>query len=50
MTELEQRRRVGHRLHAQVDAGKGAHGLTIIDRIFEGLVGRRLPLLENVNA
>jgi hypothetical protein len=50
MAELEQRRGVGHRLAAQINPGKRAHGLAVVDRVFQRLVSQRVPLLQKVEA
>ena len=50
MAELQERRRIGHRFHSQINAGKCPHGLAVIEGIFERFIGQRIPLLEKVNA
>ena len=48
--ELQQRRGVGHVLAPQVDADELAHGLAVVQRVFQRLVGQRVPLLQEVHA
>ena len=51
VAEVEQRRGIGHRFAAaQLDAHKRAQRLAVIERIFQGLVGQRIPLLQKVHA
>ena len=47
---FQQRGGLRHRLHAQIDAGKGAHRLAVVERIFQSFIGQPIPLLEEVNA
>src|SRR5207253_3599865 len=47
---FEQGRGVGHRLHAQINPGKAAQRLAVIERVFERFIGKGIPLLEKVNA
>ena len=49
MTEVQQRGRVWYALDGQIDTHEVAHRLTIVDRIFERLVGERIPLLQEVD-
>mgnify|MGYP005829094617 CR=1 FL=1 len=49
MTEAQQRGRVRYALDGQIDTHEVAHRLTIVDRIFERLVGERIPLLQEVD-
>ena len=48
--ELQQRRSVRHRLSRQVDTHEVAQRLTVVDRVFQGLVGQAVPLLQQVHA
>jgi len=48
MAEVQHRRRIGHRRHRQIDAGKAAQRLTIVERVLQGLVGQPIPLLQKV--
>ena len=48
VAELEQRRGVGHRFAAQVDARKVAQRLAVVERVLKRLVRQRIPLLEKV--
>ena len=50
MAEVQQRRRVRHRVTVQVDAGKAAQRLAVVQRIFQRLVGQPVPLLQKVDA
>ena len=50
MTELQERRRVRHRIDSQSDAREGAQRLAVIERVLARLVGQCIPLLEKVNA
>lgn len=46
MAEFEKRGGIRHFLHAQVDAGKIAHRLAIVERVLKPLVGQRIPELQ----
>jgi len=50
MAEVQHCRRVRHRVAVQLNAGKAAQRLAVINRIFERLIGQRVPLLKKVNA
>lgn len=49
MAEAQHRRRVGHRVAVQVDAGKAAQRLAVIKGILDRLVGQPVPLLHEVD-
>jgi hypothetical protein len=49
MAEVQHCRRVRHRFHRQVDAGKAAQRLAVVQRILQRFVGQRIPLLEKVD-
>ena len=44
--ELQQRRRIRHRLTRKIDAHKVAQRLAVVDRILERFVGKAIPLLQ----
>src|ERR1051325_1759348 len=46
--EVQYRRRVRYRRHRQVDPGKPAQDLAIIQRVLQSLVGQPIPLLQKV--
>ncbi len=50
VAELQKRRRVGRGLDAQIDPGKGAHRLAVVDRVFECFIGQSIPLLQKIEA
>ena len=50
MAEVKHRRRVRHRVHRQIDAGKAAQGLAVVQRILQRLVRQPVPLLQEVDA
>jgi hypothetical protein len=49
VAEVQHRRRVGHRIAVQIDAGKAAQRLAVIKRILDRLVGQPVPLLHKVD-
>ena len=49
MTEAQQRGGVRHALDGQIESDEVTHGLAVIDRIFQRLVGQRIPLLQEVD-
>jgi hypothetical protein len=49
MAEVQHRRRVRNRRHRQVDPGKAAQRLAVVKRVFKGLVGQPIPLLQKVD-
>lgn len=49
MAEAQHRRRVGHRVAVQLDAGKAAQRLAVIKGILDRLVGQPVPLLHEVD-
>jgi hypothetical protein len=49
MAETQRRGGVWHALDGQVNTDEVAHGLAIVDSIFERLVGESVPLLKKVN-
>ena len=49
-TELQQRRRIRHRLARQIDPDESAHGLAVVDRVLEPLIGQTEPLLQAIHA
>src|SRR4051794_35724709 len=49
MAEVQHRRRVRNRRHRQIDAGKAAQCLAIVERVLQGLVGQPVPLLQKVD-
>lgn len=49
MREAKQGSRVRHALDGQIDTDEIAHGLAVIDGIFQCLVGKRIPLLQEVD-
>src|SRR5215204_391284 len=48
MAEVQHRRGVRDRRHRQIDAGKAAQRLTIVERVLQRLVGQPVPLLQKV--
>jgi hypothetical protein len=50
MAEVQQGRRVRHRVAVQLDPGKAAQRLAVVQRIFQRLVGQTVPLLQKVDA
>ncbi len=48
--ELEQGGGVGNGIDREVDPEEGAHGLAVVNGIFECFVGQPIPLLEEVKA
>src|ERR1041384_4930708 len=48
MAEVQHCRRVRYRHHRQVDPGKPAQGLAIVQRVLQSLVGQPIPLLQKV--
>jgi len=54
MAEVQQRRRVRHRRHRQIDPGKAAQRLAVVPRIFQRLAcpakagGQPIPLLQKI--
>ncbi len=49
IAEVRHRRRVGHRVTAQLAAGKAAQRLTVVQRILDRLAGQPVPLLHKVD-
>ncbi len=49
MAEAQQRGGIRHALDGQVDTDEVAHGLAVVDGIFQRLVGKRIPLLQEVD-
>ena len=49
MAELQQRRRVRHRVVVQVNPGKVAQRMAVIQRVLQRLVGQPIPLLQKVD-
>ena len=47
--EFQQRGGVRHAFGTQVNAGKPAQGLAVVDRVFESFVGQAIPLLEEIH-
>jgi hypothetical protein len=50
MAEVQHRRRIRHRLAVQLDPGKAAQRLAVVQRIFQRFVGQGVPLLQEVEA
>jgi hypothetical protein len=48
MAEVQHRRCVRNRRHRQVDPGKAAQRLAVVERVLQGLVGQPVPLLQKV--
>ena len=48
MAEVQHRRRVRNRRHRQINAGKAAQRLAVVERVLKGLVGQPVPLLQKV--
>jgi hypothetical protein len=46
--EFQERGGVGHALGGQINAGKALQCLAVVERVFEGLVGQPIPLLEKI--
>ena len=49
VTELKDRRLVGHRIVGQIQPGKAAHRFDLVQRIFHRRVRQGVPLLQEVN-
>jgi hypothetical protein len=49
MAEVQDCRRLRNRCHHQIDAGKAAQGLAVIERILHCPVGQPIPLLLEVD-
>src|SRR5271169_4256505 len=49
MTEVQHRRRVRNCRHRQIDAGKAAQRLAVVQRVLQGLIGQPVPLLQKVD-
>lgn len=47
--ELQERGGAGHALGAQVDAGKAAQGMAVVEGVFERFLGQAIPLLEKID-
>ena len=47
---MQQGSRIRHRFQTEIDPGKAAHGLAVIECVFESFIRQRIPLLEKVNA
>jgi hypothetical protein len=47
--ELQERGGIGHGLHPEVNPGKAAHRLAVVERVFKSLIGERIPLLKEVH-
>ena len=50
VAEVQHRRRVGHRVQRQIDAGKAAQGLAVVQRILQRFIRQPVPLLQEVDA
>jgi hypothetical protein len=50
MPEVQQRGGIGHALGWEINAGETLQRLTVVERVFERLVGQRIPLLEEIDA
>jgi len=50
MAQVQQRRCVRHRVAVQLDTGKAAQCLAVVQRIFQRLVREGVPLLQKVEA
>ena len=48
MTKMQHRRRVRHPVHRQIDPGKAAQCLAVVQRILQRLVRQPVPLLHEV--
>ena len=49
MAEVQDCRLLRNRRHRQIDAGKAAQGLAIIQRILHRTIGQSIPLLQEVD-
>jgi len=49
MTEVQQGGGIGHAFGAQIKAGKIPQGLAVVERVFEGFIGKAIPLLEKID-
>ena len=49
MPEMQDRRRVRHRVAGQIDPGKAAQRLAVVQRILHRFVGQPVPLLHKID-
>jgi len=49
MTEMQHRGGVWNRITVQLDAGKAAQRLTVVQRILQRFVSKPVPLLQKIN-